>query len=55
MDVMGRPKPRFRVNARRMTLVETPKNYGSVDEFVTVVHDATLAIYRAGVAAHSAS
>ncbi len=36
MDVISGPKPRFRVNATPITRPETPKNYGSVDEFVTV-------------------
>ena len=38
MDVIGGHKLRFRVNATRITGAETPKNYGSVDEFVTALH-----------------
>ncbi|HEY4835201.1 MAG TPA: hypothetical protein VII07_11105, partial [Bradyrhizobium sp.] len=49
MDVIIRSKPRFRVNARRITKVETPKNYGSVDEFVTLLRAMpALAIGEAG-------
>ncbi|SIO61753.1 hypothetical protein SAMN05443247_08959 [Bradyrhizobium erythrophlei] len=36
MDVIVGSKPRFRVNATPTTRPEAPKNYGSVDEFVTL-------------------
>src|SRR5260221_8518233 len=50
MDVISRPEPRFRVNATRIAKLETPKNYGSVDEFVTVLRATPVfAICQAGL------
>jgi hypothetical protein len=41
MGVIGGQKLRFRVNAKRISAAEAPKNYGSVDDFIQMSRTAS--------------